>query len=89
MPASPFTPVDPELMLQNFMDLAGSHRDEALESWSRGCDLYARYFAALAKARDPEAVMAAHAELMKQSMEAFADRASKTTAAMSEAPPGV
>jgi len=51
-------------------------QEEAIEAWARGCDLYSRYFAALAKAQGPEGVFAANADFVTSGMEAFARSAS-------------
>lgn len=46
-------------------------RSDPLQMWSRTCDLYSRYFAALSKAQSPEGLMAANAELFAGGMEAI------------------
>ncbi len=46
-------------------------RDEAQRAWAQGCDLYARYFNALAQAKGPEGLFAANADFMTGSMEAL------------------
>lgn len=59
--------VDP--MMSELLSAANVGRDRVVEVWTRGCDLYAEYFAALAKADGPEAVMRANAALMNGSLE--------------------
>jgi hypothetical protein len=55
----------PETLLQSMEQ----GREEAAHAWSRACNLYAHYFAALAKAETPAAVMQANADLFSNSME--------------------
>jgi len=50
-------------------------RKEAIEAWSRGCDLYASYFAALAKSRGPAEVLAAYADFLTGGVDAMAKTA--------------
>lgn len=47
---------------------------QAARSWKQNCDLYADYFSALSKARGPEDVLAANAQLMLGGMDALARR---------------
>lgn len=51
-------------------------QSDPLQMWSRTCDLYSRYFAALSKAQSPEGLMAANAELLAGGMEAIGGRSS-------------
>ncbi|MGA0603175.1 hypothetical protein ACO2Q3_20880 [Caulobacter sp. KR2-114] len=53
--------------------LAFPGQDEALRFWARGCGLYSRYFAALARAEGPESVLAANAALLSGGLDAFAE----------------
>jgi hypothetical protein len=46
-------------------------REEAAHAWSRACMLCSHYFAALAKAETPPAIMQANVELFSKSMEAM------------------
>ena len=48
-----------------------SPRSDPLQMWSRTCDLYSRYFAALSRAQSPEGLMAANAEFLAAGMEAI------------------
>lgn len=46
-------------------------QDKIARVWSQNCDLYARYFAALSKARGPEDLLAANAQLVLGGMDAL------------------
>jgi hypothetical protein len=59
--------VSPEAVLQSFEDT----REEAAHAWSRACTLYSHYFAALAKADTPAAIMQANADLVSRGIEAM------------------
>jgi len=58
-------PLSPETVLHSFEE----SREEAAHAWSRTCTLYAHYFAALAKAETPAAIMQANADFFSRSME--------------------
>lgn len=57
--------VSPQTLLHSFEE----GREEAAHAWSRACMLYSHYFAALAKANTPSAIMQANADLVSKSIE--------------------
>jgi len=74
-------------MMADLVEVARQSRDEAIEAWARGCDVYARYFAALAKSHDAEGVLSANAELMTAGMEALAKGAATVQRLNGATPP--
>ena len=60
--------------IETMVDAIRTNRDGALQTWSRTCDLYARYFSALAKAQGPEGVLAANADFMSGGLEVLGAR---------------
>jgi len=65
-----------DTFMNTLVEASRGGQDQAMEAWGRGCDLYARYFAALAKAQGPEGLLAANADFVTGGMEAFARSAS-------------
>jgi hypothetical protein len=49
-------------MMNNVIAAARSNREEMMQAWSRGCDMYVRYFEGLAKAQGPEDLFATSAD---------------------------
>jgi hypothetical protein len=58
-----------------FTAAADLNRAQALLAWTRGCEVYAHYFEALAKAHTAEGVYAANAQLVSEMAEVFGPRA--------------
>lgn len=65
-----------DTFMNSLVEASRGSQAQAVEAWARGCDLYARYFAALAEARGPEGLLAANADFVAGGMEAFARSAS-------------
>jgi hypothetical protein len=68
-------PNGPDALIKGLVAATRGGQDEAIQAWSRGCELYARYFATLAKAKGPEGLFAANADFMTGAMETFAKSA--------------
>lgn len=58
-----------EAVMSTLVAAMRTNRDGAMQNWSRTCDLYARYFSALAKAQGPGGLLAANADLLTGGME--------------------
>lgn len=61
-----------DTIMDSLVEAGREGRNEVVETWARGCDRYARYFAALAKAQGPEGVFTATTDFIADGMEAFA-----------------
>jgi len=72
MPKAESQPNGVDAMMSGLVAATRGSQDEAAQAWARGCELYAGYFAALAKAKGPEGLLAANADLLTGTMEAFA-----------------
>lgn len=64
-----------DALIKGLVAATRGSQDEAIQAWSRGCELYARYFSTLAKAKGPEGLFAANADFVTGAMEAFAKSA--------------
>ena len=68
------TPKVAESVFDTVIAAAQSGQTQMVRDWSQGCERYARYFASLAKARGPEDLMAANADLMLGGLDAMTRR---------------
>lgn len=75
MPEAATQPSSVNTILSSFAAATRGGQDEAVRAWRRGYELYADYFASLAKAKGPSDLLAANADLMTGTVEAFAKTA--------------
>lgn len=68
------TPKVAESVFDTVIAAAKNGQTQMARDWSQGCERYARYFASLAKARGPEDLMAANADLVIGGLDAVARR---------------
>ena len=68
------TPKSAESVFDTVIAAAQSGQSRMARDWSQGCERYARYFASLAKARGPEDLLAANADLVIGGLDALARR---------------
>lgn len=68
------TPKVAESVFDTVIAAAQNGQTQMARDWSQGCERYARYFARLAKARGPEDLMAANADLMLGGLDAMVRR---------------
>ncbi len=64
-----------DAMMSSLIAATKGGREEALQAWTRGCDVYSRYFAALSRADGPEAVFAAQAGLLTDGIDVLTKNA--------------
>ncbi len=63
---------EPAAALNGFIALARNSQEEAMRSWTKGSELWARYIEALVQVRGPSDLLAANIAFMRGSMEAVA-----------------
>lgn len=68
------TPKVAESVFDTVIAAAQNGQTQMARDWSQSCERYARYFASLAKARGPEDLMAANADLVIGGLDAVARR---------------
>jgi len=65
------TPEGAESVLNTVLSAAQSGQERMVRDWSEHCARYARYFSNLSKARGPEDILAANADLMVGGLDAL------------------
>ena len=68
------TPKGAESVLNTVLSAAQSGQERMARDWSEQCARYARYFSSLSKARGPEDILAANADLMVSGLDALTRR---------------
>ena len=81
------TPKGAESVFDTVIAAAQSGQTQMARDWSQGCERYARYFSSLAKARGPEDLMAANADLVIGGLDALARRSAVPPGFDGAAPP--
>lgn len=68
-------PESADTLVSSLVAATQGGREEALQAWARGCDVYARYFAALSRADGPAAILAAQTGLLTDSVDVLTKNA--------------